>query len=239
MTASYPLSTRSTTFRNTRPFNHSQVPSCLFPNFSEHTTASPETCLIQAPSFSLRLIPILAKVYADTSGGGTVVPYLYLDGTRGVDGSSGLPAVPSLVVDAGSPSISDEITFVYTVEVGDSIASAVLEVEGISAIRDGDAPLVDLLGRAADVTLPVVGSAGSLSAASSLSIDATQPVVVAVGSSLDGGEYGVGQVRVERFAAERTSNGGNPRRTCNGSLDHVLRSVPRAAHRCVNSIVVE
>lgn len=141
-------------------------------------------------------------MYADTSGGGTVAPYLYLDGTRGVDGSSGLPAVPSLVVDAASPSISDEITFVYTVEVGDSITSAVLEVDGTSAIRDGDAALADLLGRAVDVTLPVIGSGESLSAASSLSIDTTQPVVTAVGSSLDGGEYGVGQVWLPRIAAE-------------------------------------
>ena len=143
-----------------------------------------------------------SKVYADTSGGGTVAPNLYLDGTRGVDGSSGLPAIPSLVVDADSPFISDEITFVYTVEEGDTIASAVLEVEVTSAIRDGDAPFVDLLGRAADVTLPVIGSAGSLSGASSLIIDANQPVVVAVGSSLNGGEYGVGQVRLPSLAVE-------------------------------------
>lgn len=142
-------------------------------------------------------------MYADTSGGGTVAPYLYLGGTRGVDGTSGLPAVPSLAVDAASPSISTEITFVYTVEVGDSINSAVLEVEGTSAIRGGDAPLADLLGRAADVTLPAIGSAGSLSAASSLSVDTTQPVVVAIGSSLDAGEYGVGQVRLPRLGAER------------------------------------
>lgn len=123
-----------------------------------------------------------------------MAPYLYLGGTRGVDGSSGLPAVPSLLVDATSPSVSDEITFVYTVEDGDSIPSALLDVESTAAIRDGDALLVDLLGRTVDVALPAIGSTGSLSAASSLSIDTTQPVVVAVGSSLDGGEYGVGQV---------------------------------------------
>eukprot|EP00752_Nemacystus_decipiens_P003960 g3626.t1 len=134
-----------------------------------------------------------APVYADATGGGTVAPNLYLDGTRGVDGTSGLPAIPSLVVDVDSPSISDEITFVYTVEDGDTIASAVLEVEGTAAIRDGDAPLVDVLGRAADVTLPAIGSGSTLSAVSSLTIDTTQPVVDAVGSSLNGGEYGVGQ----------------------------------------------
>lgn len=127
------------------------------------------------------------------------MPYLYLDGTRG---SLGLRAVPSLVVDADSPSISDEVTFAYTVEEGDTIASAVLEVEATSAIRDGDAPFVDLLGRAADVTLPAIGSAGSLSADSSLSLDTTQPVVDTVGSSLNGGEYGVGQVRLPSLAAE-------------------------------------
>lgn len=96
---------------------------------------------------------------------------------------------------------SDEITFVYTVELGDQSTdgvgtSAVLEAEGQYAIRDGDAPLVDLLGREANATLPGIGvwSDVSLSGPSSLTIEATEPVVVAVGSSLDGGEYGVGQV---------------------------------------------
>lgn len=136
------------------------------------------------------------QVYADTNSGGTDAPYLYLSGTRGADGSSGLPAVctnASLVVD--SSVISNEITFVYTVELGDSTTSAVLEVDGRLAIRGGDAPLVDLLGREANVTLPEMGSAESLSAASSVSVDTAEPVVVAVGSSLEGGEYGVGQVR--------------------------------------------
>lgn len=139
------------------------------------------------------------QVYADTSGGGTDAPYLYLSGTRGADGSSGLPAVSpnaSLVVD--SSVISDEITFVYDVELGDSSTSAVLEVDGRLAIRGGDAPLVDLLGREVNVTLPEMGSEASLSGASSVSIETTEPVVVAVGSSLDGGEYGVGQVRQQK-----------------------------------------
>lgn len=130
------------------------------------------------------------QVYADGSGGGTVAPYLYLDGTRGADGSSGLPAVPAnvpLAIDETS-TFSDEITFIYTVEFGDSSASAVLEVD---EIRDGDALFVDILGREVDVSLDGV----SLSAASSVSIDTAEPVVEAVGSTLNGGEYGVGQVR--------------------------------------------
>lgn len=129
-------------------------------------------------------------MYADGSGGGTVAPYLYLEGTRGEDGSSGLPAVPtnvSLAVDEDS-TFSDEVTFVYTVEFGDSSTSASLEVD---EIRDGDAPFVDLLGRNVDVSLAGI----TFSASSSVSIDTAEPVVEAVGSSLDGGEYGVGQVR--------------------------------------------
>lgn len=119
-----------------------------------------------------------------------MAPYLYLDGTRGADGSSGLPAVPAnvpLAIDETS-TFSDEITFIYTVEFGDSSASAVLEVD---EIRDGDALFVDILGREVDVSLDGV----SLSAASSVSIDTAEPVVEAVGSTLNGGEYGVGQVR--------------------------------------------
>lgn len=176
-------------------------PTHLLPTL--HKAASTGTWLLQPSPFDFCPISVATQVYADTSGGGTVAPYLYLGGIRGADGSSGLPAVPSLVVDAASPSVSDEIVFVYTVEDGDSTTSAVLEVDGTSAIRDGDAPLVDLLERAVDVTLPVMGTDGSLSATSTLSIDASQPVVVAVGSSLDGGEYGVGQVRLPGLAAER------------------------------------
>lgn len=147
------------------------------------------------------------QVYADTSSGGTEGPYLYLSGTRGADGSSGLPAALSnaSVLSADDTSVaviaSDEIVFVYTVELGDQSTdgvgtSVVLEAEGHYAIRGGDAQLVDLLGREANATLPGVGvwSDVSLSGASSLTIEATKPVVVAVGSSLDGGEYGVGQV---------------------------------------------
>lgn len=146
--------------------------------------------------FVLDRMRACTQVYADTSNGGTDAPYLYLSGFRGADGSSGLPAVSmnaSLAVE--SSVISNEITFVYTVEHGDNSTSAALEVDGRVAIRDGDAPLVDLLGREANVTLPGMGSEDSLSATSSVSIDTAEPVVVAVGSLLEGGEYGVGQVR--------------------------------------------
>lgn len=69
-----------------------------------------------------------------------------------------------------------------------------LEVEDQSAIRGGDAPFVDLLGREADVALPVIGSDSSLSFASSMTVYSSAPVVTAIGSYLAGGEYGVGQV---------------------------------------------
>ncbi len=137
------------------------------------------------PSDSCCGLTTLLQVYADGSSGGTVPPYLYLDGTR-KDGSSGLPAVPAnvpLAIDEDS-SFSDEITFIYTVEEGDSSSSEMLEVD---EIRDGDTPFVDILGREVDVSLD---DGVSLS----VSIDTAEPVVAAVGSTLNGGEYGVGQV---------------------------------------------
>lgn len=137
----------------------------------------------------------LLKVYADTSVGDEP-PYLYLSGTRGVDSSSGLPAVPRNASSTDS-SVSAEITFVYTVEFGDTTSGAVLEVDTRSAVRDGDAPLVDLLGREANVTLPETGSDATLSETAAVSIDSAEPFVVGVGSSLVGGEYGVGQVRAK------------------------------------------
>lgn len=136
----------------------------------------------------------LLQVYADGSDGGTVAPYLFLRGTR-ADGSSGLPAVPAnvpLAIDEVT-SFSDEIVFVYTVEDGDSSApDPVLEVDEIG---DGDVSFVDLLGREVQMSLSGV----SLSDVSSVSIDTAEPFVEAVGSTLNGGEYGVGQVRYEIY----------------------------------------
>lgn len=134
-------------------------------------------------------------MYADTSVGDDP-PSLYLSGTRGVDASSGLPAVPSNTSSTDS-SVSAEVVFVYTVESGDTTSGAVLEVDTRSAVRDGDAPLVDLLGREANVTLPETGSDATLSETAAVSIDSAEPFVVGVGSSLIGGEYGVGQVKAE------------------------------------------
>lgn len=130
-------------------------------------------------------------MYADTSEGSDA-PHLYLSGTRGTDGSSGLPAVFKNA-SIGSY-ISDEITFVYKVEFDDVLSGTFLEVEDSFAIRDGGAPLVDLLGREANVTLPAMGSNASLSASTTLSIDSAEPVITEISSSLNGGEYGVGQV---------------------------------------------
>lgn len=87
------------------------------------------------------------------------------------------------------------MTFVYTVEYGDTTSGNVLEVQDRFAIRDGDATLVDLLGREGNITLPMIGSDSSLSGTAGLKVDSAEPVVTAVGSSLVGGEYGVGQVR--------------------------------------------
>lgn len=87
------------------------------------------------------------------------------------------------------------MTFVYTVEYGDTTPGNVLEVQDRFAIRDGDAPLVDLLGREGNITLPEIGSDSSLSGTAGLKVDSAEPVVIAVGSSLVAGEYGVGQVR--------------------------------------------
>lgn len=128
----------------------------------------------------------------ETSQGGYDAPYLYLGGTRGGDGSSGLPAI---LKNASSEIISDEITFTYTVEPGDTIAGAILEVAGPYALRGGTVPFVDLLMREINLTLPTMGSERSLSSTSAMSVDSAVPVVTAVSSSLEGGEYGVGQVR--------------------------------------------
>ncbi|CAM9704841.1 unnamed protein product, partial [Hapterophycus canaliculatus] len=106
---------------------------------------------------------------------------------------SGLPALianSTSLVGGDEPNASEEITFVYTVQLGDSSSSPFLEVDGRFAIRGGDAPLVDVLGREANVTLPEIGTDASFSGTSSLSVHASEPVVLAVGSALVGGVYG-------------------------------------------------
>lgn len=131
-------------------------------------------------------------MHVESRQGGYDAPYLYLGGTRGGDGLSGLPAI---LKNASSEIISDEITFTYTVEPGDTIAGASLEVESPYALRGGTVPLVDLLMREINVTLPIIGSKRSLSYTSTMSVDSAVPVVTAISSSLEGGEYGIGQVR--------------------------------------------
>lgn len=138
------------------------------------------------------MILFLLKVTVDLAEA-EEMPHLYLGGTRGSDGSSGLPAVFNYT--SLDSTISDEITFIYTVESGDvSTAGMSLEVEDRSAIRGGFAPLVDLLGREANNTLPAKGSNTSLSGTAAVLIDSSEPMVTGVGCALIGGEYGVGQV---------------------------------------------
>ena len=149
------------------------------------------------------MLILRTKVYVDTSQGYDA-PCLYLNGTRGVDGSLGLPAVFKNV---SFETISDEITFTYTVEFADTIMGVTLEAEDTDAIRNGDAPFLDLLAREVNVTLPGADSDKSLSATSSLSIDTAVPVVTAVWSSLEGGEYGVGQVMINVFTSNRGTFG--------------------------------
>lgn len=135
---------------------------------------------------------ILLKVYIDTSSGEDA-PYLYLNGTR-ADGSTGLLAVLINGSSSSDETAADELTFVYTVIYGDDIGS-ILTVADRSAIRGG-ASLLDLQEREANVTLPEIGGASSLSGNASLSVYTDTSVVTGVSSSLPEGEYGVGQVRI-------------------------------------------
>lgn len=120
-------------------------------------------------------------------------PYLYLNGSR-ADGSTSFPAILVNTSSTSTDTPSDELTFVYTVVYGDHTGT-VLTVANRSAIRDG-AALLDLQDREVNATLPVVGGVSSLSGNASLSLNTDAPVITAVQSSLPGGEYGVGQVRI-------------------------------------------
>lgn len=140
------------------------------------------------------------EVYVDTSDGQDA-PYLYLSGTR-ADGSTNLPAILINGSSSSDRKPSDELTFIYPVVHGDDVSGMVLEVADRSAIQDG-ATLLDLQDREVNVTLPTIGAVASLSGTSAISIDTNAPVITAISSSLVGGEYGVGQVRIRLGLQQR------------------------------------
>lgn len=145
------------------------------------------------------------QVYVDTSGGDEA-PRLSLEGTRR-GGSSALPALLLTNASSGATSL-EELTFTYTVLAGDR-ATGALEITDRDVVGDG-APVLDLLGREANTTLPAAGLDSSLSAtAANITIDTSEPVIFEVRSLLEGGEYGVGQVGPSirsRRAAGRVRN---------------------------------
>ncbi|CAM9256182.1 unnamed protein product, partial [Choristocarpus tenellus] len=94
-----------------------------------------------------------------------------------------------------SNTTSSELKFIYTVQRGDNASQLTADTGALvsNTYSGGGSMFIDLLGRDVNTTLPIPGSSNSLSGKSSFTVDTDAPYVIGLGSSLLGGEYGVGQ----------------------------------------------
>jgi hypothetical protein len=91
------------------------------------------------------------------------------------------------VVDYSSGSGTSVLTFVYTVAAGH--ISGDLDYLSSAALANGGATVRDAPGNNAILTLPSVGTSGSLAGSSSVIVDAQRPTIVSVSSTLPDGIY--------------------------------------------------
>ncbi len=108
---------------------------------------------------------------------------------------------PQLALNSGgtasyaSGSGSSTLTFTYTVAAGQN--SSKLDYTSTGALTLNGGTIFDTVGthpNAANLTLPVPGSAGSIGGSKSIVIDTTAPTVTAVTSTTANGSYGIGSV---------------------------------------------
>jgi hypothetical protein len=144
--------------------------------------------------------PVITNVNSTTANGtytaGTVIPIIVTFGevvnVTGGTPTLALNTIPGESATYVSGSGTNALTFDYTVLAGDS-TTGLLDYASTSALSLNGATIQDPIGNNANLTLPAPGSAGSLSANNSISIDADSPVVTNVTSS-QSGTFTTGQV---------------------------------------------
>ena len=121
---------------------------------------------------------------------------------------------PSLALNTGgtaayaSGNETMSLNFTYTVRLGDSAAR--LDYSETNALTGA---IADLAGNAANLTLPALGSSGSLGGASAIAVDGVPPAVASVSSATPNGAYGEhAAISITVAFGERVAYTGDPPR---------------------------
>ncbi|CAM9774726.1 unnamed protein product, partial [Discosporangium mesarthrocarpum] len=112
-------------------------------------------------------------------------------------GVGGTTVFSAVLTNATSNATSSTLVFIYTVQRGDNATR--LRYTGTEALvpnsGGGAGSITDLHGRDVDTTLPLPGTNASLSGKTLIAVNTEPPYITGIGSRLEEGEYGVGQVR--------------------------------------------
>ncbi|MCK5923718.1 MAG: hypothetical protein KAG66_22480, partial [Methylococcales bacterium] len=137
----------------------------------------------------------VTSVAADTAYGAGDTLLLTLNFNKAVT----VTGTPQLALETGttdavisyaSGSGTNALNFQYIVATGDT--SSDLDYTGTTALALGDGSIVDAVGNTANLILPAVGAAGSLSASKTLVIDGVMPAISTVSSNAADSTYIIG-----------------------------------------------
>src|SRR5205823_5859833 len=133
-----------------------------------------------------------------------------------------LNTAPNAVVDYSSGSGTSTLTFNYTVQAGDTQASA-LDYLNTGALALNGGTIKDAATNNATLTLPAVNGGSSLQNSKTITIDTTAPTVGSVTSTTANGSYNAGSVvAVKVNFAEPVTVTGTPRITLNTAPNAVV-----------------
>jgi len=139
--------------------------------------------------------------------------HVQLDFSEAVDvtGSPklGLDTTPARSATYVSGSGTSTLTFDYTVQTGDNVAT--LDYTGVGALVLNGGTIADMAGNAATLTLASPGAAGSLAANKSIGVDTVAPTAGSVTASNANGSYKAGQtIHVQVSFSEPVTVTGSP-----------------------------
>ncbi len=127
-----------------------------------------------------------------------------------------LNTTPAESATYASGSGTSTLVFDYVVQSGDNVAT--LDYTGTTALTSNSGTITDPAGNNATLTVATPGSAGSLAANKSLTIDTVHPTVNSVSASNANGSYKAGQtIHIQINLSEPVNVTGNPQLALNTS----------------------